>query len=63
MSHFRRVCPPYKQHVYTLKNAENPDGDLELLGDGQARVHQLQVTLAGSDHGCVRVQGAVFDNE
>jgi hypothetical protein len=57
------VCPPYKQQVYTLKNAQNPDGDLELLGDGQARVHQLQVTLAGSDHGCVRVQGAVFDNE
>jgi hypothetical protein len=61
-SQFRKVCPPYKQHVMTLKNELQPHGDVELVGDGQSRVHQLQVLLAASQDRCVRIQGTVFDD-
>jgi hypothetical protein len=56
------VCPAYKQTVYTLKTVHTPDGDLTLLVDGQARIHQLQVLLAASDVGCMRIKGEVFDD-
>lgn len=62
-SHYRKLCPPYKEHVYTLKTEDNPAGDIELVGDGQTRIHQLQVLLAGSDSGCVRIEGTVFDDQ
>lgn len=61
-SQFSRVCPSYKQRVYSLKNDENPSGELDLVPGGQARIHQLQVLLAGSDVGCIRMEGEVFDD-
>jgi hypothetical protein len=63
VSYFRKVCPPYKQHVYTLKTEATPQGELELVGDGQTRIHQLQMLLAASDSGCVRIEGTVFDDQ
>ncbi|KAL7421402.1 hypothetical protein Q5752_004287 [Cryptotrichosporon argae] len=61
--YFDRVCPLSKQRVYTLRTEDNPEGDLDLVAEGQARIHQLQVLLAGSDDGCIRIRGEVFDDE
>ena len=60
---FRKVCAPMNQRVYTLKSPDHPHGDLELASDGQQRIHQLQVMLAGSADRCVRISGEVFDDE
>ncbi|GFZ51511.1 hypothetical protein JCM24511_09278, partial [Saitozyma sp. JCM 24511] len=60
--YYSSVCPSWRQRTYTLKTDSTPDGELELPADGQARLHQLQVLLAGSDDGCIRIQGEVFDD-
>jgi len=60
--YFNSVCPGYRQSVYTLKTAENPNGELDLQKNGQGRIHQLQVMLAGSDANCIRIEGSVFDD-
>jgi len=60
--YFKVVCPGYRQRVYTLKTDENPDGELDLQKNGQGRIHQLQVMLAGSDANCIRIEGSVFDD-
>lgn len=46
-----------------LKTKARPDGDLELVADGQARITQLQVMLAGADDSCFRIEGELFDDE
>lgn len=61
--YFKSVCPGYKQRVFTLKTEENPSGELDLQKNGQGRIHQLQVMLAGSDANCIRIDGSVFDDE
>ncbi|KAK8843501.1 hypothetical protein IAR55_007161 [Kwoniella newhampshirensis] len=61
--YYRANCSGRKQRVYTIRSESNPTGDLELVGDGQARIHQLQVLLAGSDVGCIRIKGEPFDDE
>jgi hypothetical protein len=61
-SYYSRVCPSYKQRVFSLKSGDNPAGELELLPGGQARIHQMQVLLAASDVGCIRIDGEVFDD-
>ena len=48
--------------MYTVHSEENLSGELHLLSEGQARIHQLQVLLAGSDVGCFRIRGEVFDD-
>jgi hypothetical protein len=48
--------------VYTIKTEANPDGELDLQKNGQGRIHQLQVMLAGSDANCIRIEGSVFDD-
>jgi hypothetical protein len=60
--YFNSVCPGYRQRVYTLKSDENPTGELDLQTNGQGRIHQLQVMLAGSDANCIRIDGSVFDD-
>ena len=60
--YFNSVCPGYRQRVYTLKTEENPNGELDLQKNGQGRIHQLQVMLAGSDANCIRIEGSVFDD-
>ena len=62
-SFYRQYCPAYKQRTYTIRSGAYPDGDLELEADGQARIHQFQVLLAGSDDGCIRIRGEPFDDE
>lgn len=61
--YFKTVCPGYKQRVYTLKSETNPNGELDLQTNGQGRIHQLQVMLAGSDANCIRIDGSVFDDK
>jgi hypothetical protein len=60
--YFNSVCPGYRQRVYTLKTEENSNGELDLQKNGQGRIHQLQVMLAGSDANCIRIEGSVFDD-
>jgi len=60
--YYKAVCPRYRERVYTLKTEENPNGELDLQTNGQGRIHQLQVMLAGSDANCIRIEGSVFDD-
>ncbi|WVR09242.1 hypothetical protein IAU60_006306 [Kwoniella sp. DSM 27419] len=61
--YYRNVCPAYKEQTHTIKSEANPDGDMTLVAGGQARIHQIQVLLAGSDQSCVRIIGEPFDND
>ncbi|KGB79128.1 hypothetical protein CNBG_4966 [Cryptococcus deuterogattii R265] len=61
--YYRNQCPASKEKVYTIRSESNPDGDIDLHDDGQARIHQLQVILAGSDEKCVRIIGEPFNND
>ncbi|WVQ81580.1 hypothetical protein IAT38_003704 [Cryptococcus sp. DSM 104549] len=61
--YYRANCGGYRQTTYTIRSEAHPDGDLELQADGQARIHQMQVLLAGTDQGCIRIKGEPFDNE
>jgi hypothetical protein len=45
-----------------LKTEDDPHGELDLQKNGQGRIHQLQVMLAGSDANCIRIEGSVFDD-
>ncbi|ORY29109.1 hypothetical protein BCR39DRAFT_565191 [Naematelia encephala] len=56
-SYYSAVCRR-NQRVYSILG----DDGLNLVADGQARIHQLQVLLAGSDVGCIRIEGEVFDD-
>ncbi|WWC91469.1 uncharacterized protein L201_006415 [Kwoniella dendrophila CBS 6074] len=61
--YYRNVCPSYKEQLHTIVNDNRPQGDLELVADGQSRIHQIQVLLAGSEENCVRIIGEPFDDE
>jgi hypothetical protein len=60
--YYKAVCPGHRERVYTLKTEEDPNGELDLQTNGQGRIHQLQVMLAGSDANCIRIEGSVFDD-
>ncbi|WVQ94802.1 hypothetical protein IAU59_001885 [Kwoniella sp. CBS 9459] len=62
-SYYRNVCPSYKEQTHTIKTDLHPEGDMTLVADGQSRIHQIQVLLAGSDQSCVRIIGEPFDDE
>jgi hypothetical protein len=62
LGYYSSVCPSYKQRTYTFKTDATPNGEIDLAVEGKARLHQLQVLLAGSDDGCIRIQGEVFDD-
>ncbi|ORX38974.1 hypothetical protein BD324DRAFT_649072 [Kockovaella imperatae] len=62
-SHYRSICPSWKETVYQLKDADHPDGNLDVSLDAQMRVHQLQALFAGNDAKCLRIQGPVFGDD
>lgn len=68
-SYYDKMCSRSHTRTYTLRTEENdPDllqrpADLVLPKQGQDRIHQLQVLLAGSDDECIRIRGEVFDDE
>ncbi|RXK35614.1 hypothetical protein M231_07144 [Tremella mesenterica] len=61
-SYYRQYCSSWREHVYTLRTDSHPNGDLTLVPNGQDRIHQIQVLLAGSDESCIRIRGEVFDD-
>ncbi|WWC73331.1 uncharacterized protein I206_107298 [Kwoniella pini CBS 10737] len=61
--YYRKVCPSYKEQLHTIMSESQPEGDLQLVSDGQSRIHQIQVLLAGSEQSCVRISGEPFDDE
>ncbi|WRT68820.1 uncharacterized protein IL334_005800 [Kwoniella shivajii] len=61
--YYRNVCPSRKEQLHAIRNDAQPQGDLELVEDGQSRIHQIQVLLAGSQENCVRITGEPFDDE
>nr|XP_019047872.1 hypothetical protein I302_04492 [Kwoniella bestiolae CBS 10118]OCF26802.1 hypothetical protein I302_04492 [Kwoniella bestiolae CBS 10118] len=61
--YYRNVCPSYKEQLHTIRNDNHPEGDLQLVADGQSRIHQIQVLLAGSEQSCVRIIGEPFDDD
>ncbi|WWC64268.1 uncharacterized protein I303_106878 [Kwoniella dejecticola CBS 10117] len=61
--YYRNVCPTYKEQTHTIQSEFQPEGDLQLVADGQSRIHQIQVLLAGSEQSCVRISGEPFDDD
>lgn len=68
-SYYDKMCSRSHTRTYTLRTDHNDPSisqkpaDLVLPKQGQDRIHQLQVLLAGSDDECIRIRGEVFDDE
>ena len=62
-SHYRQQCSSWREVTYTRKTEDAPNGNLDLVANGQDRIHQMQVLLAGSDESCIRIRGEPFDDE
>jgi hypothetical protein len=49
--------------VHTIKSERHPGGSVELAGNGQERIQQLQTLLLDNDKSCVRIIGDIVDDK